>query len=59
MTDEAKINIECDKLTGKTTQAALEGGRLGGVLLDLPYTGSWAVLKTQWKWIMSRYADKL
>ena len=40
MTDEAKMNIICDKLAGGTTRATLEGGdNQGWALLDLPYAG--------------------
>ena len=60
MTDEAKMNIVCDKLAGAITRAALEGGGAQGrALLDLPYAGSQAMLKIQNKWITSRYADEL
>ena len=55
MKDEAKMNIVCDKLTGETTQAALEGGNAQGrVLLDLPYAGSRVMLEIRNKWITSR-----
>ena len=60
MTDEANMNIKWDKFTGETTQAALEGGGAqGGVLLDLLYVGSRAMLKIQGKLITSRYKDKV
>ena len=46
ISDEAMKNLIFDKLAGATTQAALAGGSARGrVLLDLPYTGSKAMLK--------------
>ena len=60
MTDEAIMNIVCNKLAGATTRAALEGGDAQGrVLLDLPYEGSRAMLKIQNRWATSRYAGEL
>ena len=60
MSDEATMNIVCDKLAGATTQAALAGGSARGrVLLDLPYTGSKVMLKIRKTYIMSRYSDEL
>ena len=47
MTDEAMMNMVCDDLAGGTTKAALKGGGpRGHRLLDLPYVGSKAMLKT-------------
>ena len=52
MTNEAMMNIICDKLAGATTRAALErGGARGRALLDLPYVGSRAILKIRSRWV--------
>ena len=60
MTNEAMMNIVCDKLACVTTQAALEGGGTQGrALLDLPYVGSRAMLKIQNRWTTSRYLGEL
>ena len=60
MTDEAKMNIVCDKLVGATTQAAFEEvDAQGRALLDLLYANLRAMLKIRNKWIKSRYADEL
>ena len=54
MIDEARMNIVCDKLEGETKEVALEGGGAQGrALLDLPYTGSSAILKIRGKWVTS------
>ena len=60
MTNEAMMNIICDKLAGATTRAALEGGGAQvRALLDLPYVGSPAMLKIRSRWVTSHYSGEL
>ena len=60
MTNEAMMNIVCDKLAGATTWAALEGGDAQGrALLDLPYAGSRAMLKIRSRGVTFHYLGEL
>ena len=57
LSDEAKLNIECDKLAGEVTKYAKDHPHdlpPSDDILQMPYPGSKAVLKIGNKWITAR-----
>ena len=60
LTDEAIMNIACDNITTETTAAALRGEEpYSDTVMELPYVGSWAMLRIKQTWISSKYKAEI
>ena len=59
LTDEAQMNIECNRIESETTQAALDGGTSPAVkVLQMPYEGLRVMLKIKETRITSNYRKR-